>query len=120
MSLTEALFDDLEILTANDEMVSVNDSQPDNSGSLVSFYPNPFSDRVTINYNLPVASSVSLKIFNLMGQEVASLVDSEQNAGANSATWNALDFSGNKMQPGLYIYKLQFNGQSATGKLMLK
>jgi hypothetical protein len=69
--------------------------------SLEQTYPNPFNPSTTINYQLPKASSVSLKIFNTLGQLVASLVDEHKEAGNYQVQWNAAALSS-----GIYFYRL--------------
>ncbi|HXG38858.1 MAG TPA: T9SS type A sorting domain-containing protein [Bacteroidota bacterium] len=64
-------------------------------------YPNPFNPTTTIAYQLPVAAHVSLRIFNLLGQEVATLVDGEQLPGYHQQHWNA-----GAIASGLYVYQL--------------
>ncbi len=64
-------------------------------------YPNPFNPSTTISFSLPRASDVSLKVFNLLGQEVATLVNGNQAAGPHEVTFNAAGLSS-----GVYFYKL--------------
>ena len=87
-----------------------------NSNSFVLYqnYPNPFNPSTTIRFNLPHSGFVSLKVFNLLGQEVASLVNEELTAGQKEVTFNA---SNNKS--GLYFYKLNGNNYTETRKMML-
>ncbi len=75
-------------------------------------YPNPFNPSTTISYNLPVRSQVTLEIFNMLGQEVATLVDGELEAGRHQVTWNAAHVSGS-----LYLYRLNVNGLGFTKKM---
>ncbi|HTX19881.1 MAG TPA: T9SS type A sorting domain-containing protein [Bacteroidota bacterium] len=77
-------------------------------------YPNPFNPSTTISFDLPVGSKVSLKIFNLLGQEVATLVSGEKEGGSYSVRWNA---SG--MASGEYFYRLEAGGFTQVKKLML-
>jgi hypothetical protein len=70
-------------------------------------YPNPFNPITTISYNLPVASRVKLNIFNLLGQEIRTLVNQIQEPGYKSVTWDGLDNGGRSMIPGVYFYRLE-------------
>jgi len=94
--------------------VSSSHSVPDEF-SLLQNYPNPFNPVTNIRYVLPKSEFVTLTIFNLMGQEVAGLVNSVQAAGVHRASWNASNLPG-----GLYLYKLQAGSFSATRKLLLQ
>lgn len=80
-------------------------------------YPNPFNPVTTIPYMLPERAAVSLRVFDLLGREVAELVTSVQEPGAHAATWDASGVSS-----GLYFYRLEAHGTAvhqATRKLML-
>lgn len=77
-------------------------------------YPNPFNPTTTIKYDLPKDSRVSLKLFNILGQEVATLVNEEQKAGYKSVEWNANNFAS-----GVYFYHIQAGDFVATKKLLL-
>ncbi|MFH0992665.1 MAG: T9SS type A sorting domain-containing protein, partial [bacterium] len=64
-------------------------------------YPNPFNPSTTISYSIPQAGNVSLKIFNVLGQVVASLVDTKQDAGRYTITFDA-----SKISSGIYFYQI--------------
>jgi hypothetical protein len=70
-------------------------------------YPNPFNPSTTISFALPRASSVSLTVFNLLGQEVATLVNGELPAGTREIVWNGRDNAGRSLASGLYFYRLK-------------
>jgi len=70
-------------------------------------YPNPFNPSTTIMYNLPVASRVTLKIFNLLGQEVRTLVDEVQEGGYKSLIWDGLNSQWRSVASGVYFYRLE-------------
>lgn len=77
-------------------------------------YPNPFNPATTIQFGLPVAANVTVKIYNLLGQEVATLVDEFKNAGTFQAVWNGRNSSGTNVASGMYFYSLI--AKSADGK----
>ncbi len=77
-------------------------------------YPNPFNPSTTINFVLPEASEVSLKVFNMLGQEVATLVDGRMTAGAQS-----LQFDASGLASGAYVYTLKAGNFIQTKKMML-
>lgn len=77
-------------------------------------YPNPFNPVTTIRYEIPAACTVSLKIYNILGQVVATLIDAKQLAGAYEVKWNASGLSS-----GVYFYKLETPGFRETKKMIL-
>ncbi len=77
-------------------------------------YPNPFNPTTTINYAIPTDGLVSLKIFNILGQEVVTLVNTVQVAGAYQATFNA-----SALSSGVYFYKIESGKFSSIKKMML-
>ncbi len=77
-------------------------------------YPNPFNPATTIAFELATRSHASLKIFNLLGQEVATVVNGILPAGVHSAQWIAAE-----MSSGIYVYRLEAEGSVATRKLVL-
>ena len=77
-------------------------------------YPNPFNPSTSISFNLPSRSFVSLKIFDVNGKEVTTLVNQELAAGNYSRKWDASDLTS-----GVYFYRLQAGSFSETKKLIL-
>jgi hypothetical protein len=77
-------------------------------------YPNPFNPSTTITYQVPKAGLVSLEIFNILGQEVATLVNREQPPGSYQITWNATN-----LPSGAYLVKMQSGTFTRTMKIML-
>jgi hypothetical protein len=77
-------------------------------------YPNPFNPTTTIQYNVPKTSYVTLKIFNLIGQEVARLVNGIEEPGNKTVSFNA-----NGLTSGVYYYRLQAGSFIETKKLLL-
>ena len=77
-------------------------------------YPNPFNSSTVIKYQLSEASQVSLKVYDVMGKEVAILVNGFQNQGSYDVNFNANGFSS-----GIYFYKLNVNGIQYINKMLL-
>ncbi len=77
-------------------------------------YPNPFNPVTIIRYSLPHAGHVTLKVFNLLGQEVKTLVDELENPGVKSVTFHA-----GSLPSGVYFYRLQSKEYTETKKLVL-
>jgi len=82
-------------------------------------YPNPFNPQTTIAYELPVATYVVLKIYNVLGEEVKTIVDAEQSPGSKSVVWDGTDNLGGRVGSGIYFYRLTAGDFSRTLKLML-
>jgi hypothetical protein len=100
-----------------DQVVSVQELLPagiPNSYSLSQNYPNPFNPSTNIQYSIPKSELVSLKIYNLLGQEVATLVEGNQTAGTYVATFDA-----SRLSSGIYFYRLMSGGYVEVGKMLL-
>jgi hypothetical protein len=82
--------------------------------SLEQNYPNPFNPTTNIQFSLPKATHVTLKVFNLLGQEVATLVSCEVAAG-----WHVQELNAANLSSGMYFYRLQAGTYSETKKLVL-
>lgn len=74
--------------------------------SLAQNFPNPFNPRTTISYSLAKRSLVSLKVYNLLGQEIRTLVHRFQPSGSYTITWEGQTNSGRSLASGIYFYKL--------------
>ena len=77
-------------------------------------FPNPFNPSTTIEFDIPEPGYVSLKVFNIAGQEVATLVNNELSPGTRKIQWNAQNISS-----GLYFYRLETKGYIETKKLVV-
>jgi flagellar hook assembly protein FlgD len=82
-------------------------------------HPNPFNPSTSISYAINVDGFVSLKIYNSLGEEVASLVNEFQTAGYKSVTWNGRNDAGATVASGLYFTRLTAGNQVRTEKMML-
>ena len=77
-------------------------------------YPNPFNPRTIINYELQITNEIELSVYNLLGQEVATLVSGRQAAGLHQVEWDASGFSS-----GIYYYKLKSGKYQNVKKMIL-
>jgi hypothetical protein len=77
-------------------------------------YPNPFNPSTKIRFNLPVSETVRLKIFDVAGREVATLVDGKQDAGSFEVTFDGADLAS-----GVYFYRLEAGSYTAIKRMML-
>jgi len=77
-------------------------------------YPNPFNPNTTINYQLPAKNHVSLKVYDILGNLITTLVDQEMEAGYYNVNWNA-----SQLASGLYIYRIISGSFVSTKKMIL-
>ena len=77
-------------------------------------YPNPFNPRTTINYTTPQKGYVSLKVFNVLGKEISTLVNEDKSAGSYSCEWDAKG-----LPSGIYFYQLKSNSYINTKKMVM-
>jgi hypothetical protein len=82
-------------------------------------YPNPFNPETTIHYSLAEEGSVRLTIYNVLGQEIVSLVDEHQQSGKYMAVWTGVDAAGSQVSSGLYFYRLEAGDFVSTKKMVL-
>jgi len=81
--------------------------------------PNPLTNRALIGYALPKDSKVALRVYNVSGQMVRELVNSEEKAGWKEAAWDGRDAKGHVLSSGVYFYRLEASGYTATRKLVV-
>jgi hypothetical protein len=70
-------------------------------------YPNPFNPATTVRYTLPTASAVTLTVFNMLGQKVATLADEVQGAGTFEAVWDGRNTAGSPVSSGVYLLRIE-------------
>ena len=91
-----------------------NSSFVTNSFLLMQNYPNPFNPTTSIRYSLPTNSYVTLKIYDILGKEICTLVNKYQDAGYHYTLFDAAN-----LPSGVYFYKLQAGMHSDTKKLII-
>ncbi len=82
-------------------------------------HPNPFNATTQISYSIPACSRVSLTIYNLRGEEVATLFEGYQNPGTHTVKWDACYSNGHPVSSGVYFYRLKTDNYVTTRKLLL-
>ena len=82
-------------------------------------YPNPFNPITRLDYLLPRRSDVSIRVYNMLGQEIITLLEQEQSYGQYSVLWNGLDRSGKQVASGVYFTELKAGSIRKTRKMLL-
>ena len=82
-------------------------------------HPNPFNPETEIRFQLPQASQVVVRIFNTLGQEIRTLVDSPYTAGYHTVRWDGKDNKGYLVSSGIYLYQLKAGAFSQIKKMSL-
>lgn len=96
-----------------------NDSELASEYNLAQNYPNPFNPTTTITYTLAEGTFVSLKIYNLLGQEVKMLVSGAQTPGVHKIEWDGTGKSGNSLASGIYFYQLKADDFNQIKKMIM-
>jgi hypothetical protein len=91
-----------------------------NNFSLISNYPNPFNPSTTIEFYNPVSDAISLEIYDILGNKVATLINNQElTPGLKRLVWNGRDDHNNQMVSGVYIYRITSGKLTAAKKMML-
>lgn len=99
--------------------VAPQDNLLPGSFSLAQNAPNPFNPQTRIDYDLPNASFVKMDVYNVLGQQVRTLVNEFQEAGFKSVVWDGRDNSGSTVASGIYFYRMDAGDFSDTRKMMM-
>lgn len=110
----DLIVDEERPLANNRDMLDVKDLATPKAYELGQNYPNPFNPSTTIEYSVPKDAAVTLKIYDVLGKEVATLVNEQKPTGTYIVNWNASNFSS-----GLYFYKLTAGEFTQTKKMFL-
>jgi hypothetical protein len=82
-------------------------------------YPNPFNPSTKIKYSIPEKTNVKITIYNLLGQEIKTLVNDLHEAGNYTVTWDGTDNKGIKSATGIYFYSIKAGNYSKSKKMVL-
>jgi microbial collagenase len=108
---------DFQCKTSND--LFVTDDVSPKVFALHQNYPNPFNPITSFRYELPEKSHVTIEIYDMLGREVRTLVNTTQDAGFNSVIWNATNDYGKPVSTGVYLYQIQAGEFVQTRKMVL-
>jgi hypothetical protein len=106
--LSDAMF------TVQNDLSEVRENELPKEFSIAQNYPNPFNPSTTIDYELPKSSFVTISVYNILGKEIATLVEGEKSAGYYQVTWNA-----ENLPSGIYFYTFKAGNKIATKKMIL-
>ncbi|MEJ2542752.1 MAG: T9SS type A sorting domain-containing protein, partial [Calditrichaceae bacterium] len=90
-----------------------------NNFKLEQNYPNPFNPTTTIDYEIPESAPVTLKIYDIQGKEIATLINSDHIAGSYSVNWNGQDRFGRPVASGTYIYQIKAGKNQESKQMVL-
>ena len=82
-------------------------------------YPNPFNPNTTIRYDLPEDEFVTITVYDMLGNVVSNLVNTNQSSGYKSVQWNATKNTGQPVSAGLYLYSIEAGDFRQTKKMVL-
>lgn len=89
------------------------------SFELMQNYPNPFNPVTEISYSLPQSSHVEISIYNIYGQRIKTLVNSDQPTGSYEIIWDGKDSAGREVSSGIYFYRMQTDSFQETRRMTL-
>ncbi len=113
-------YSDLGSFSIGDNITEVNDETVIPTKFFVGHnYPNPFNPTTTIQYGIPESAYVTVKIYNMLGEEVRVLVQSEKVAGTYEIMWTGNDNFGNKVSSGTYIFRVVAGNNVMSRKMVL-
>jgi len=93
--------------STNCEQVSIIDATLPITYKLYNAYPNPFNPRTTLHYDLPEDAFVNIRIYDLKGRLVNTVVNQEETAGYKAIKWAGVDDKGKPVSAGIYLYEIQ-------------
>ena len=98
-------------------IVEIDNKVPKNF-NLSQNYPNPFNPTTTIEYDLPKGVNVKLKVYDILGREVATLVEAYQAAGTYNVQWNGRNNGGENLASGIYLYSFEAGNYKSVKKMI--
>ncbi|MCF8259581.1 MAG: choice-of-anchor A family protein [Melioribacteraceae bacterium] len=103
----------------NSPVTSVSNQTNPIEFALKNNYPNPFNPTTNIKFSVPQATFVTLKVYDMLGREIRTLVNSTIAGGNHEVVWNGKDDNGSLVSTGLYLYRLETQGFTKSHKMLL-
>ncbi len=114
------IYTSLQLPTPEDGLIlDMDDEEIVTDYSLAQNYPNPFNPSTTISFAMQKPGNVTIRVYNLLGQEIRTLIDSEITAGKHQVSWDGLNNTGIKAASGIYLYRMDADGQTFSRKMLL-
>jgi tetratricopeptide (TPR) repeat protein len=107
------------ILNEIDQLYTSNEQIVSNDVIMTSNYPNPFNPSTTITFSIPETSRVRISVYNIKGQKVKELMNTEMTRGNHRLVWNGKDANNSNVASGIYFIKLESGGKTSIRKAML-
>jgi photosystem II stability/assembly factor-like uncharacterized protein len=110
------------VLRFEDQVTAITDPELTNVPNqyrLSQNYPNPFNPETKISFTIPKAGDVTIKIYDVQGREVTTLVNASMNAGTHEVLWNGTNASGARVASGMYVYTMKSQGTVLSKKMVL-
>lgn len=82
-------------------------------------YPNPFNPSTTIEYNIPKPGDVNIKVYDIAGRLVRTLISEHQELGSHRAKWDSKNDGGQRVASGMYLYQIRFDNVVISKKMLL-
>lgn len=119
-STTSFNLEDIRCITFDTTSVGISDFIKSKiKFTLSQNYPNPFNPTTNIVYEVPEKGLVSVKVYNVLGQEVRTLLHAQQNAGKHTIRWDGKNNAGNAISSGMYVYRIDFQGKALAKKMLM-
>jgi hypothetical protein len=119
LTLTQAVFSDQEGNLIKGEINYKGEKGVPTSFTLLQNYPNPFNPETHIDFSVPMDEKISLKIYNIRGQLVKTLMDEEVKAGEHTVKWDGTNQDNQKVASGIYLYRLASQAYTETRRMVL-
>jgi photosystem II stability/assembly factor-like uncharacterized protein len=110
------------VLRFKDQVTAISDPELTNipkTYRLSQNYPNPFNPETKISFTIPKAGDVTIKVYDIQGREVTTLVNASMNAGAHEVVWNGTNASGARVASGMYVYTMKSADRVLSKKMVL-